>query len=81
MTPEPDEKRMQRLVATLRERADTENGPTFMGWPDRWFEGKLYRCLNDHVSVMTLLTETGDRCLACYAPVTLTFPEDKDGPL
>lgn len=71
------------LLEQLRERADAEDGPTFMGWPDRWWESHVRRCENGHVSTTVLRSEGlgRDACLACRAPVHLTFPEDKDGPL
>lgn len=77
---------IEELRSDLRAIADAEladGGPTFMGWPDRWWDEFLRRCPNDHVSKMTLGTEEGDRCLAagCMAPVCMTFPEDVDGPL
>lgn len=76
----------QELLTTMRAIADVEityGESTFMKWPDRWWKSLLHRCPNDHVSSTTLLTDNGDRCLAagCRAPVTLTFPEDEDGPL
>lgn len=67
----------------LRARADAEGGEMFMGWPDRWWASPHWRCENDHVSTRVLRSEAAgrDACLACYAPVHLTFPEDRDGPL
>ena len=49
--------------------------------PDRWWDGARWRCANDHVSTSLLGTAWGKVCLACYEPVWLTFPEDRDGPL
>lgn len=74
---------LEALGALLRARADLEGGPSFMGWPDRWWEDHSWRCINDHVSIRVLMSEArgGDVCLACYAPLHLTFPEDRDGPL
>lgn len=87
-TPTPDSARAwDALVVSLRAIADAEGGPMFMGWPERWYDGGfLRRCTNDHVSKMTLKSEAlrRDACLArgCgYAPVHITFPEDRDGPL
>jgi hypothetical protein len=53
---------------------------TFLGIPDRWFEGQpLFRCENGHVSKGVLKTETqGDRCLACQGRCRMTFPEDNE---
>lgn len=72
-----------RKMITYREKEKAEGGEMFMGTPDRWFEGGLRRCVNDHVSRMVLKSEALGRhaCLACGAPVFMTFPEDKDGPL
>lgn len=77
---------MNDLRERLKVIAEAEGGPMFMGWPDRWYEqGFLRRCENDHVSSMTLKSEAlgRDACLAagCRAPVCITFPEDRDGPL
>lgn len=72
------------LIARLKAIGVAEGGKMFMGWPDRWYaEGFLRRCINDHVSSMTLKSEARgrDECLACFGPVTMTFPEDVDGPL
>lgn len=71
------------LVAELKRRAGQEDGPKENGIPDRWLDAHLRRCPNDHVSSTVLKSEAQGRnaCLACYAPVFLTFPEDKDGPL
>lgn len=60
---------------------NAEEGPHFMGIPDRWFEppGPKYRCGNGHVSKCILRCDgRGDRCIACYANVRMTFPEDQD---
>jgi hypothetical protein len=53
----------------------------FMGVPDRWFEGKKFRCVNGHVSTTLLKSEAlgGTVCLSCQGHVMLTFPEDVDG--
>lgn len=70
------------VVKRLEAIAAAEGGPMFMGWPDRWWEDHAWRCTNDHVSTRILSSEMkGDLCLACREPVTLTFPEDRDGPL
>ncbi len=54
----------------------------FLGRPDRWYEAGRWRCPNDHVSARYLKTESrGAICLACDAPVCLTFPEDIEGVL
>lgn len=71
----------EEVSRELRKRADAEGGPLFMKWPDRWYEGGLWRCANDHVSRSTLKTEKGSRCLACQGRVHMTFPEDEDGPI
>lgn len=59
----------------------SQNALSFMGKPDRWYEHFTVRCEHGHVSKMVLKTNQGDACLACGAPVLLTFPEDTDGPL
>jgi len=69
------------LRAELKKRGEAEGVPLFMGRPDRWWDRFTVRCPNDHVSTSVLKTDRGDACLACFGPVTLTFPEDKDGPL
>jgi len=54
----------------------------FMLRPDRWYEYPRWRCSKGHVSTNYLIsTELGPVCLDCYEPVSLTFPEDKGGPL
>lgn len=74
---------MANLDAALRAIAAAETGPLFMSWPDRWWEAHLWRCPNGHVSSTVLRSEAlgRDACLACRAPLHLTFPEDVDGPL
>lgn len=76
------------LMIELRHRANVEidgGADAFMNWPDRWWEGGLKRCANDHVSHTVLMSEAlgRDACLGpgCRARVFLTFPEDADGPL
>lgn len=70
-----------RLLSKAEEAAGHR---MFMGWPDRWYEVFLKRCPNGHVSTTSLRCSQGphqQRCLVCSEPVTLTFPEDTDGPL
>jgi len=75
------------LVDQLQSIADAEDGPKESGGvfgtkPTRWWEPKTHwRCVNEHVSTALLGTDHGRVCLACYEPVWLTFPEDRDGPL
>lgn len=74
------------IVAELRLRAAAEKAAgaaMFFDWPDRWWEANRRRCENDHVSGCVLKSEAlgRDACLACNGRVTLTFPEDVDGPL
>ena len=75
-----EQQRLDVLVLRLRLYADAEDGPTFMGWPDRWWDDPHWRCTNGHVSTRVLRSEglRRDACLACMAPLTLTFPEDCD---
>ena len=69
--------------------AKRECAPMFFGRPERWYETFTVRCTNGHVSTRVLNSEQlrRDACLAllgdrqCFAPVTLTFPEDVDGSL
>jgi hypothetical protein len=76
-----DRCRVTNLLWKLKRYAAVETGPFFMGWPDRWYEPAHWRCVNDHVSSRFLITEKGDRCLGCFQRITLTFPEDTEGPL
>lgn len=71
------------LIKELQRRADREIGPKEHGIPSRWWDAHVRRCCNDHVSTRVLKSEElgRDACLACRAPVYLTFPEDADGPL
>ena len=74
----------QRLNAKLIAIGKLETGTIWKGKPDRWYEyPQHWRCENDHVSVSFRMSEADGSacCLACAAPVVLTFPEDKDGPL
>lgn len=78
------EDKMEALHQALRKLADAEiagGAPVFMEWPDRWYEGARWRCTTGHVSMMTLKTDEGSRCLACFCAVHITFPEDSDGPI
>jgi hypothetical protein len=79
-------KEIQPLVDKLKTFMEHEHSLGeifFMGAPDRWFEPWTVRCAKGHVSTSVLRCSEGprDRCLACYGLVTLTFPEDEDGPL
>lgn len=73
------------LRLALKTIGEMEGGETFMGRPDRWWETPQYRCVNGHVSTRVLKSEElgRDACLAsgCMEPLTLTFPEDVEGPL
>jgi len=72
----------ENLQAELQTRGEQEDGPMFMGKPDRWYDKPHWRCSNDHVSTTYLKSEErGAVCLACGEAVLLTFPEDRDGPL
>ena len=74
---------LDELRALRADLVAMEPGPRFMGLPDRWCEapGPRFRCTSGHVSTCILESEEhGDQCLACYAPVVLTFPEDFDDP-
>lgn len=67
----------------LAEREIAAGAPGFMKYPDRWWDASLRRCEQGHVSRTVLKSEGLGRnaCLACGGMVTMTFPEDKDGPL
>ena len=49
----------------LRSRFEDRGDHMFLGIPDFWYEshGPKYRCPNDHVSHVILLSETGDLCM------------------
>lgn len=79
---------IKNLVAKLNCRVREEinaGGETFLGVPARWCDppGPKYRCVNNHISRRVLKSEAAgcDLCLACHGRLTLTFPEDEDGPL
>jgi hypothetical protein len=80
--PQPYAEFVDWMLA-VRKRVESKGKPLFLGIPDHWYDkpGPKYRCANDHVSTTILKSEVkGDLCLACMAPVMMTFPEDKDGP-
>jgi hypothetical protein len=65
----------------LIEAAEKEGKPFFLGLPDSWYEGHLFRCALGHVSARILKsTRYGDCCLTCQAPVLLTSPSDREDP-
>jgi hypothetical protein len=70
-------------IIALRKAEEAAGAKMFLGIPDRWYEDLHFRCRNDHVSTMYLKCEAKgyDACFACGEPVSMTFPEDKDGPL
>lgn len=80
---ESDVERIAALRFKLAVRAEAEPGDKFLAWPDRWWGDPHWRCINDHVSTRVLKDEQLGRssCLECGAPLTLTFPDDVDGPL
>jgi hypothetical protein len=71
--------------AVIAAMADAEDGPKFKGRPDRWWSAPNWRCRHGHVS--TAYFKSGalgrEACLAdgCMAPLSLTFPEDRDDAL
>ncbi len=73
------------MKAKLIEIAEAEGGEMRWGRPNRWWDDATWRCPNEHVSKSVLRSEAlgRDACLfaACRAPLALTFPEDRDGPL
>lgn len=70
-----------REMGTLSEPLDEARGPKmFLGLPDRWYDGKKFRCAKGHISTTILKSEVkGDLCLECQTPALLTFPEDAGG--
>lgn len=71
-----------RPIIDLRAELAVGGAKMFLAIPDRWYDppGPKFRCENDHVSTTILKSEErGDLCLACLAPVCMTFPEDRDG--
>lgn len=70
-------------MSELRKAEERAGRKMFMGIPDYWYEDLHFRCRNDHVSTRYLKSEAvgASLCLACFEPVMMTFPEDKDGPL
>lgn len=74
---------LMRTIHRIRKWEEAHGEPAFMGIPDRWYAPGQFRCINGHVST-TILRSEGlhrDACLACFEPVMMTFPEDKDGPI
>ena len=56
----------EHLTALLDALAHAEGGPSFMGRPDRWWDGTIWLCPNGHASTHFLATEKhGGVCLAC----------------
>jgi hypothetical protein len=76
-------KPLDKTIATFMEHEREIGEPFFLNVPDRWFEPRTVRCLENHVSTSVLRCSIGpqSRCLACGGIVALTFPEDDDGPL
>jgi hypothetical protein len=70
------------LTDWLQSHMMQESGETFLGLPERWMDARppRMRCVNGHVSTRVLKSERLGRtaCLACGAPVRLTFPEDTE---
>lgn len=69
---------LARFQTLMVEAACFDCEPFFMGLPDRWYEPPTYRCTKGHISHRYLKTDEGKRCLACFEPLALTFPEDTE---
>lgn len=52
---------------------------SFLGIPDRWLDDPTWKCSNGHISKSFLKSESrGDLCLACFQPVRLCDPNEKE---
>jgi hypothetical protein len=52
---------------------------TFLGIPERWLDDPTWKCSNGHISKIFLKSELcGDLCLACFQPVRLCDPNEKE---
>lgn len=52
---------------------------TFLGIPERWLDDPTWKCPNGHISKIFLKSESrGDLCLACFQPVHLCDPNEKE---
>lgn len=79
MTEDPGLDQLVSSIKALRLEWQEAGYPMFLGIPDAWYDGHKFRCPNNHVSRTILKTDRGDACLACGAPVVITFPTDEDG--
>lgn len=57
-----------------------ENGPFFLGLPERWLDEPHWRCENGHVSRYYIKSEelSSGICVECRSKVYLTSPEDTE---
>ena len=74
---------LMRAIHAIRTQSATTGERMFMDIPETWFDAHKFRCANNHVSSLIILSEGygGNICPECYEPVMMTFPEDKTGPL
>lgn len=79
MTEDLALEQLVRDIKALRLAWEEAGYSMFLGIPDAWYDARKFRCVNNHVSRAILKTEAGDACLACGAPLVITFPTDEDG--
>jgi len=65
---------------TITAALKNENGPFFLGLPERWLDNPRWRCENGHVLRWYIKSERlgYNACSACESMVYLTYPEDND---
>ncbi len=68
--------RPQIIIDALK----NENGPFFLGLPERWLDSPTFRCEGGHVMNWYIKSERlgYNACPTCEQPVWTTFPEDKN---
>jgi hypothetical protein len=66
--------RPQIIINALK----NENGPFFLGLPERWLDNPTFRCEGGHVMKYYIKSERlgYNACPTCEQPVWTTFPED-----
>jgi len=79
------DKELKEALDRLAKQEEDGGAEMSFGRPNRWRDaGNVrWRCRNEHVSGVYLKSEGkgGAVCLQCFEFVSVTFPEDKDGPL
>lgn len=73
--------KLKEKILKLRKECADRGDKMFLDIPERWYDGKKFRCANNHISTCILKTDSGDRCLECQEHLLITFPEDEEGPL